>query len=146
MWTEEVTEEQEKAIDAPQTRSGKILVIDDDEAVCSLLSRLLGERHTVETSTDGGKALDRFAPGKYDVVLIDLGMSGISGDQVLKQVKEIDPQVATVLITGWDLPDSDMRVTAFDFRVQKPFDDLDEVEEAVAQAIELQDQRAEKRN
>jgi len=39
-----------------------------------------------------------------------------------------------------------MRVTAFDFRVQKPFDDLDEVEEAVAQAIELQDQRAEKRN
>jgi len=146
VWTEEVTEEQEKAIDAPQTRSGKILVIDDDEAVCSLLSRLLGERHTVETSTDGGKALDRFAPGKYDVVLIDLGMSGISGDQVLKQVKEIDPQVATVLITGWDLPDSDMRVTAFDFRVQKPFDDLDEVEEAVAQAIELQDQRAEKRN
>lgn len=145
VWTEEVVEEEgETAVQS--TRSGKILVVDDDEAIGSLLSRLLGEQHEVETVTDGRKALERFAPGKYDVVMIDLGMSGMSGDQLLKQVKAIDPVISTVLITGWVLPDMDLRVSSFDFQVQKPFTDLDEIEDIVARAIQLHDQRTEEGN
>jgi PAS domain S-box-containing protein len=144
VWAEEIAEREEKSADAPPPRSGKILVVDDDEAICSLLARLLGKQHQVETAIDGGKALDLFAPGKYDVVLIDLGMSEMPGDQVLKQVKVIDPQVATVLITGWNLPDTDTRVASFDFQVRKPFDDLDEIEDIVARALEVHDKRTEK--
>jgi PAS domain S-box-containing protein len=141
VWMEEVAEKQRMAADASPTRSGKILVVDDDDAVCDLLARLLGEQHEVEAVTDGRQALAQFAPGKYDVVLIDLGMSGMSGDRLLREMRQIDPSVATVLITGWDLPDTDMRVIPFDFRVQKPFEDLDEVERVVARAMELHDER-----
>ena len=142
MCTEEKAEESGKAA-VGSARSGKILVVDDDQAVCSLLSRLLGELHEVETTTDGRKALARFARGKYDAVLIDLGMSGMSGDQLLQRMKEIDPGVATVLITGWTLPEMDTRVLSFDFRIEKPFGDLDEVEDVVVRAIALHDGRVE---
>ena len=137
VWTEREAEREEKTVDAPRVRSGKILIVDDDEAVLSLLARLLGGQHGVETATDGRKALERFAPGAYDVALIDLGMSGMSGDELMRQMRQIDPLVATVLITGWGLPDTDTRVMSFDFQMQKPFDDLDEVENVVARAIEL---------
>jgi FixJ family two-component response regulator len=69
--------------------------------------------------------------------MIDLGMSEISGDLLVRQIKDIDLQVATVLITGWDLPDTDTRVSSFDFRIVKPFEDLSEIEDVVARAIEL---------
>jgi len=74
--------------------------------------------------------------------MIDLGMSGISGDQLVKRMQEIDPLAATVLITGWALPEADVRVMSFDFRIEKPFDDLDEVEDVVARAIAVHDRRA----
>ena len=142
VWMAEAVETQEKTADAFPTRSGRILVVDDDEAVCSLLARLLGKQHEVETVFDARQALDRFAPEKYDVVLIDLGMSGMSGDRLVHEMRQIDPATATVLITGWDLPDSDTRVVSFDFQLQKPFEDLDEVERMVAQAIQVHDERS----
>jgi two-component system, cell cycle sensor histidine kinase and response regulator CckA len=134
-----IREEGRTAVES--TRSGMVLVVDDDEAICRLLSRLLSEHHEVEITTDGLQALERFAPGKYDVVILDLGMPRISGDQMLEQMIEIDPHVATVLSTGWGLSDTDARVSSFDFRIVKPFDDLDEVEGVVTRAIELHDQR-----
>jgi PAS domain S-box-containing protein len=144
VWAEKVVaEKQGEATDASPTRSGKILVVDDDEAVCDLLARLLGEQHEVEAVTDGRQALTQFTPEKYDVVLIDLGMSGMSGDRLLREMRQIDPSIGTVLITGWDLPEMDSRVIPFDFRVQKPFEDLDEVERVVVRAIELHDERVE---
>jgi PAS domain S-box-containing protein len=145
MLIEEEVEEEGKAV-ARSVRSGKILVVDDDKAVRSLLSRLLGERHEVEVVVDGREALNRYAPGKYDVVMIDLGMSWMSGDQLLERIKESDPLVIAVLITGWMLPESDARLSSFDFRITKPFEDLDEVEDVVARAIELRDQRAERKH
>ena len=140
VWKEEIVAEKGKAA-VESTRSGKILVVDDDEAICGLLSRLLEEQHGVATTTDGQKALEWFAQGKYDVVMIDLGMSGISGDRLMRRLKDIDPMISTVLITGWSLPDTDTRVSSFDFRIVKPFDDLDEVEDVVARAIALHDER-----
>jgi signal transduction histidine kinase/PAS domain-containing protein len=126
-------------------RAGKVLIVDDDEAICRLLSRLLEERHEVEAVDDGRQALDSFVPGKYDAVMIDLGMSGMPGDQLVKRIRKIDPIVATVLITGWVLPEADERVGSFDFRIEKPFGDLDEVEDVVARAIELHDERDRKK-
>jgi len=73
--------------------------------------------------------------------MIDLGMSGMSGDRLMRRIKDIDPVISTVLITGWDLPDTDTRVSSFDFQVTKPFDDLDEIEDVVARAIALHDER-----
>ena len=130
------------AAEVRPVRSGRVLVVEDDQSTCGLLDRLLGKTHEVEIMLDGRKALEQFLPDQYDVVLIDLGMPAIPGDQVARQMRQADPALVTVLITGWDLEPDDPRKSVFDFQIGKPFDDLEEVEEAVAQAIELHDKRA----
>jgi signal transduction histidine kinase len=146
IWTEPEAEREEKTAEEYQVRSGKLLIVEDDEGTCGLLDRLLSETHEVKTVLDGREALEQFAPDQYDVVLIDLGMPGLPGDRIAREIKQADPLVITVLITGWDLKPDDPRKDIFDFRIEKPFDDLDEVENIVARAIELHDQRAKEGN
>jgi PAS domain S-box-containing protein len=122
-------------------RRGRLLVVDDDRGICAMLSRLLDSEHDVRTSTQGRQALDAFVSGTCDVVLIDLGMSGSSGDQIAKELRQKDPFVSLVLITGWELDRGDHRRRPFDFGIAKPFDDLDKIRSIVAQAIELRDER-----
>ena len=140
VWKEEIMEKQAER-ERFQVRPGKVLVIDDDQGICSMLSRLLGQVHEVETNTDGRQALEEFVPGYFDVVLLDLGMSGLSGNQVAQEILHRDPLVSTVLITGWELSEDDPRRAPFDFQIAKPFDDLDEISNIVTQAIELHDER-----
>ena len=122
-------------------RRCRLLVVEDDESVCRLLESLLSDSHEVEIVLDGPEALEGFIPGRYDVVLIDLGLPGMSGDRVVREMKRVDPAVVSVLITGWVMRPDDVRLRVFDFQLPKPFDDLDEVEDVVAQAIDLHDER-----
>lgn len=57
-----------------------------------------------------------------------------------EKIKKLDPNVVTVLITGWELPDNDDRLKPFDFTVQKPID-LDQFEDTIARAVHMHDQR-----
>ena len=125
----------------PSVRSGKLVIVEDDEEVCALLERLLSENHWVEVVRDGREAVEQFASGAYDVALIDLGMPGMAGDQVAAQMVDADPGLVTILITGWPMADEDPRRSVFDFRVDKPFDDLDALKSVVRQAVELHDSR-----
>ena len=134
--------EEAEDIEVRQGRSGNLLVVDDDETVCNLLYHLLGKEHRVETALTGHEALEAFSSRDYDAALIDLGMSGMPGDRVAQEMKRVDPSVATVLITGWKLEADDPRISAFDIWIQKPFNDIDTVWDAVARAIELHDNRA----
>jgi len=83
----------------------------------------------METVLNGQKALKKFESGRYDVALIDLGMPRKSGDQVAQQMRQADPSVATVLMTGWNLSENDPRMSVFDFKIPKPFADLDNAKE-----------------
>ncbi|MCZ6632194.1 MAG: GAF domain-containing protein [bacterium] len=143
-WIEEEVQEEE-AVTVRQVRRAKLLIVEDNELVCEILDRLLSVNHEVEVALDGRGVLERFSPGYCDVALIDLGLPGMPGDQVAQQMQQVDPSVVTVLITGWNLDENDRRATLFDFRIQKPFDDLDKVMDVVAQAVELHDARFEKR-
>ena len=136
----------EEVVSAERTDGGRLLVVDDDQGVRHLLSRLLNERHQVTTAPDGRTALERFAPGRYDAILIDLGMPDISGDRVLRMVRQDDPAVGLVLVTGWELPADDPRRTAFDFHLQKPLADLQQVERVVDGAVGLGRSRVQRRN
>jgi len=131
----EVPSQEAAATERLPVRPGRLLIVEDDEGTCRLLDRLLSETHEVETVLNGREALERFAPGRYDAVLIDLAMPGMPGDQVAREMHQIDPSVVTVLITGWDVRPDDPRLWTFDYQLQKPFKDLDEVETVVAQAI-----------
>jgi len=92
---------------------------------------------------DGREGVKLFTAGRFDAVLIDLAMPGMPGDQVAREMRRIDPAVGAVLITGWDIPPGDSRLAFFDFKLGKPFADLDEIEETVERAIELHDERTE---
>ena len=143
VWTEEEEVQEEEVVKVRQKRPGKLVVVEDNQSICDFLFRLLSESHEVETILDGQEALEKFEPGCCDVAMIDLGMPGKPGDQVAREMQQADPSLVTVLITGWELRDDDPRVALFDFCIQKPFNDLDKVEDIVAQAIELHDARAE---
>jgi len=91
---------------------------------------------------NGREAFERWVPGRYEVVLIDLVMPEIPGDQVAQEMKRRDPSVSTVLVTGWPLGEEDPRWSLFDFHLRKPFGDLTRISDVVAQAVALHDTRA----
>lgn len=126
---------------AVASRPGRVLVVEDDQVIGRILSEVLSVGHHVEVFTDGREALAQFSIGKFDVVILDLGIPGISGDQVAKRIQELDPAAARILLSGWVLESTDPRSKLFDFALQKPLRDLQGFTETVARAIVLRDQR-----
>ncbi len=122
---DEVVERREK--ERPQVSiqgKAKILVIEDEEEVRKLLAAILTENgHEVEVAFDGLQGIELFERQRFDLVLTDLGMPGLSGWQVAKKVKSIDEKVPVALITGWNvkLDESEMRRSSVDLVIQKPF-------------------------
>ena len=81
---------------------GRVLVVDDEKAMCVALKGLLGkEGYQVETTTSGAEALRQIETGSFHVVITDLSMNGIGGMQVLERARSIDPDVAVIMITAY---------------------------------------------
>jgi two-component system sensor histidine kinase/response regulator len=101
-----------------------ILVIDDEESMRDSCSQTLTRGgFRVETAEDGSIGLEKVKETKPALVLIDLKMPGISGMEVLEKVKEIDPNIISVVITGYATVESAvdaMKRGAYDF-LPKPF-------------------------
>lgn len=76
------------------------------------------------------------------MALIDLGMPGLPGDQLMQEIRHLDPAVAGVLITGWEVDEDDVRAARFDLRLQKPFEDLGFLGRTIVEAIALHDRRS----
>jgi PAS domain S-box-containing protein len=121
---------------------GRVLVVDDDATVARMLGAVLSRDHQVDVETSPLAALGRYQTNQYDVVLVDLGMAELAGDAMATQLRRLDPQVALVLVTGWDLDDEDPRRETFDLVLRKPFTDVAEVLRAVNNAAALHQQRA----
>ena len=120
----------------------RVLVVEDDPVVRKVLDELLGVDHRVESTASGADAIERVRRDAFDVALVDLGMPEMRGDRVVEQMRRVDPALATVLITGWQLEDDDPALEHFDFRLQKPFNDVDEVLQTVGRAVDLRRSRA----
>jgi len=101
-----------------------ILIIDDEEAMRdSCRQTLLREGNKVEVAEDGTIGLTILEKESFDVVILDLKMPGLSGMEVLKRIKEKDPEIVVIVITGYATVDSAveaMKSGAYDF-VPKPF-------------------------
>ena len=104
--------------------STEILVLDDEEMVCERLKEYLEKREIqVETFTESAKALDRLAQRSFDVVVTDLKMSGATGLDVLRHVKQHSPGTPVIIITAYATIETAKEaeiVGAFDF-ICKPF-------------------------
>ena len=84
-------------------KSGRILVVDDEEIVGSYLKRVLGaEGHEVEVETEAGKALERLERESYDLILSDIKMPGMGGIEFYQNIKKMKESLAekVVFITG----------------------------------------------
>ena len=83
-------------------QSLEILVVDDEQSICLLLRDVLARfGHQVSTCQDGESALRTASERQLDLIFLDIRMPGMSGLQVLKKLREVQPQAKFVMITGF---------------------------------------------
>ena len=106
----------------------KILIVDDEQIMReSLAGWLERDGHHVDTAASGEEALEKSKGTLFDILLVDIKMEGISGLEVLRQVKESDPDVAVVIITAYGSISTAieaMKNGAYDYLL-KPFDPME---------------------
>lgn len=102
----------------------KVLIIDDEKAICNSCSQVLTQdQYRVEVSYDGESGLQKIDDFRPDVVIVDLIMPGLHGIDVLPRIKEKDPHIMPIVITGYASVESaveSMKSGAYDF-LPKPF-------------------------
>lgn len=81
---------------------GKILVVDDEERICAAVEKAL-ERigYSVETSLNPINALEKIHQDFFDMVICDIKMPGMDGITLLDRIKEYDPTILVLMITGY---------------------------------------------
>lgn len=103
----------------------RILIVDDEEVVRSLLVRALeSDGYEIETMSDGAAAGERVKSGNYNLLITDLKMPGISGADLLGILKRNNPFVEAIVMTGYPTVESAveaLQMGAYDF-ICKPFD------------------------
>jgi len=101
-----------------------ILVIDDEQAMRdSCRQALTKDGYLTETAEDGDSGLQKIRQIKPDLVLVDLKMPGMSGMELLEKIRDIDPNIVSIVITGYATIESAveaMKRAAYDF-LPKPF-------------------------
>ncbi len=102
----------------------RILIIDDEEVVLdSCIQILEGGDYDAATTMDGSFGLTLVQEFRPDLVFVDLKMPGISGFDVLDRIRDFDPTIVTIVITGYATVDSAVEAIkkgAYDF-LPKPF-------------------------
>ncbi|MCU7494787.1 MAG: sigma-54-dependent Fis family transcriptional regulator [Ignavibacteria bacterium] len=122
-------------------RNAKILITDDDETLCYLLKEeLLNEGYSAEVVFDGKYAIDRIKNKNYDLLLLDLQMQEIHGEEVLDFVKEHAPNLQVIILSA----ETELRTAincikngAYDF-ISKPYD-FDHLLLTIDRALEHKD-------
>jgi len=81
---------------------GSILVVDDEPRQCEIYRDILqDEGYATDTAPSGEAALQLLAHRRFDLVITDLNLIGMTGIQLLSEILEEDPTVAVILITGY---------------------------------------------
>jgi DNA-binding NtrC family response regulator len=115
-----------------------ILIVDDEFSVRDSLSGWFRkDGHRVEAAEDAETALSEVEPGRFDVAVVDIKMPGMDGIELQQKLREIDPELAVIVITAYASVDTAVRALkqgAFDY-VTKPVDP-DELSHLVARAVE----------
>ena len=105
---------------------GKILVVDDDANICRLVKDFFEDLkgHTVYMATNSEDALATVHEHEPEVALLDIMMPNVHGVEVLRQIKQVKPEIKAIMITAVDDKDiarEAMSEGAVDY-VTKPLD------------------------
>lgn len=114
-----------------------VLIADDDLFIRKLLrEELTRENYQVETVESGSSAIRRILRRSFDVLILDIHMTGISGLETISMVKKICPRLPIIVVTGNRSAEMERKVraeTIFYYFV-KPFD-MKEMKEVVKAVI-----------
>src|SRR5437660_2871183 len=124
----------------------RLLIGDDEAEVRSMLNDLLRDTYQCSQAPSAEEALAKLSERDYQWVISDITMSGMSGLEMIPQVKVISPDTVIVMISGMQTIESAinaLRLGGFDY-LMKPFD-LRQAEAAVTRALEHHDLLAAKR-
>ncbi|MBN2396762.1 MAG: sigma-54-dependent Fis family transcriptional regulator [Deltaproteobacteria bacterium] len=106
-----------------------ILVVEDGQSQREMLKEFLaGEGHVVAGAEDGDAAIRQVRNGHFDLLLLDFKMPGMNGIEILKEIKNINPQISVVMMTAYGTIETAvdaMKLGAVDY-ITKPID-LDEL-------------------
>lgn len=105
--------------------NAKIIVVDDEKNICRTISMvLMGEDYDVETASSAEEGLEMLAEQTFDVALLDVQMTGMSGLEMLERIHQMDAPPEVVMMSGHAMLTDAVNATrlgAFDF-LEKPLD------------------------
>lgn len=85
----------------PDNEKKSILVVDDEEIIREFLSEVLDEDFNITLACDGAEAIDHLKKARFDLVITDLKMPEVSGEEVVKFACETDPNYKVIVISGY---------------------------------------------
>ena len=120
------------------TNNERVLLVDDEEIMCDVLSALLkAEGYSIDLARNGAQALEMVREKDYGVALLDLMMPEMDGLQVLEELNKLESRPAAIVLTAYGTIEKAIKATrlgAFDF-ITKPFKN-DEILVAIRIALE----------
>ena len=91
----------------------RVLVVDDDQVVGKSFERVLTQKgYQVDTAMSGREAFDKYAGSDFDMVFMDLKMPGPDGLEVAKRIKEMNPWLPIVVVTGYGTQEAEEKAKA----------------------------------
>ena len=122
------------------TTVAAILIVDDDESICSVFIQFLSEQgHVPHIASNASDALKVVVESRPDLVIMDIRMPGTDGLEALRSIREIDPDVCVIIMTAYGTSQTSIeavRLGAYEY-LTKPLD-LDIVASVIDKALEAQ--------
>ncbi|MBI5327215.1 MAG: sigma-54-dependent Fis family transcriptional regulator [Deltaproteobacteria bacterium] len=100
-----------------------ILVVEDDKSIRQLLKDIIGEEYSLIVAEDGEKGVAILKENSIDLLITDLKLPGMSGIEVVKRAMEINPDMASIVMTGYATIETAveaMKLGAYNY-IAKPF-------------------------
>lgn len=110
-----------------QSMVKNILIVDDDEEICELLNMFLTlEKYSVTSAPTGMKGLEVFRSGEFDLVLLDIGLPDISGQQLCKLIRQ-ESDVPIIIVSANDSVSDKVICLEYgaDDYISKPFENME---------------------
>jgi DNA-binding response OmpR family regulator len=104
---------------------GNILIVEDSQDVRNVMAEIVaGFGYDVSEAEDGLKAMAKLSVGKYDLLITDIGMPNMGGEELVKKLRRSGNDIPVILIAGVDIHklETDLtKLTGCRF-IKKPFD------------------------
>ncbi len=125
----------------PKKEALTVLVVDDDRSVAEMMCDLLSdEGHEVTVVHHPSEAAQMLGMRRADLMITDLDLPGMSGWQLARKVRELQPDILVGIITGWavDASEAELHSRGVDFVLAKPFT-VEALQRALGQALAGED-------